>query len=139
MADDNHGSKIVVVPLSTGGPPITTCRSWWQPRRQNMWIRPIAVLPLLCSLGLDAWAAPGVASIDTGYTISKVRTALRDGASYIVASSYEGTVLGISNLSGRQPTATSKRASRDAAGSPACALASGSTAMAGIGTRSIPT
>jgi hypothetical protein len=36
-----------------------------------------------------------VASIDTGYTISKVRTALKDGASYIVASSYEGTVLGI--------------------------------------------
>ena len=37
----------------------------------------------------------GVQSVDTGYTISKVRTALRHGNSYIVASSYEGTLLGM--------------------------------------------
>jgi hypothetical protein len=37
----------------------------------------------------------GVTSIDTGYTISKVRTARRAGGSYIVASSYEGAVMGI--------------------------------------------
>ncbi|MBU2947149.1 outer membrane protein assembly factor BamB family protein [Zobellia uliginosa] len=38
----------------------------------------------------------GVYSIDTGYTISKVRPAVNKNKTYIVASSYEGTVLGIS-------------------------------------------
>jgi len=37
----------------------------------------------------------GVQSVDTGYTISKVRTAMWHGNSYIVASSYEGTLLGL--------------------------------------------
>ena len=35
-------------------------------------------------------------SIETGYTISKVRTAKNKKEAYIVASSYEGTVLGVS-------------------------------------------
>ncbi|MFY0601277.1 MAG: PQQ-like beta-propeller repeat protein [Cyclobacteriaceae bacterium] len=38
----------------------------------------------------------GLYSIETGYTISKVRTAIRDNNQYIVASSYEGTMLGVS-------------------------------------------
>ncbi|WP_282135251.1 hypothetical protein [Seonamhaeicola maritimus] len=38
----------------------------------------------------------GIISIETGYTISKVRTANNSKNSYIVASSFEGTVLGIS-------------------------------------------
>lgn len=37
----------------------------------------------------------GLRSIDTKHTVSKVRTALKDGASYIVASTYEGTLLGV--------------------------------------------
>jgi hypothetical protein len=41
-------------------------------------------------------AAPGLTSIETGYTISTVRTAMDRGTSYIVANSYEGTVMGIS-------------------------------------------
>ncbi len=39
--------------------------------------------------------ASALLSFDTGLTISKVRTAYADGRSYIVASSYEGTVLGM--------------------------------------------
>lgn len=43
-----------------------------------------------------AWAdSPGLRSIDTGYTISKVRTAQWEGKTFIVASSYEGTVLAL--------------------------------------------
>ena len=38
----------------------------------------------------------GLYSIETGYTISKVRTAQNKNSTYIVASSYEGTVLGVS-------------------------------------------
>ncbi len=38
----------------------------------------------------------GLASIETGYTISKVQMATGDAGNYIVASSYEGTLLGIS-------------------------------------------
>ncbi|WPR71405.1 hypothetical protein SLW70_15935 [Flavobacterium sp. NG2] len=34
-------------------------------------------------------------SKDVNYTISKIRTAIKDNKSYIVASSYEGTVLGL--------------------------------------------
>ncbi|AWG23292.1 hypothetical protein FFWV33_18045 [Flavobacterium faecale] len=37
-----------------------------------------------------------VLSIETGYTITKVRTALNKKESFIVASSYEGTVMGVS-------------------------------------------
>ena len=44
-------------------------------------------------LALNTTAQPGLLSIETGYTISKVRTALKDGEPYIVASSYEGCVL----------------------------------------------
>ena len=39
--------------------------------------------------------ARGFTSFETAYTITKVRAAQDRGASYIVASSYEGTVLGI--------------------------------------------
>ena len=39
---------------------------------------------------------PGIISLDTKYTISKVRTAKQGSQTYIVASSYEGTVLGVS-------------------------------------------
>ncbi|WP_346882066.1 hypothetical protein [uncultured Algibacter sp.] len=35
-------------------------------------------------------------SIETAYTISKVRTALKNGKPYIIASSFEGTLLGVS-------------------------------------------
>ncbi|WP_139957419.1 PQQ-binding-like beta-propeller repeat protein [Flavicella sediminum] len=38
----------------------------------------------------------GIVSIETGLTISKVRTAQNRGKSYIVASSYEGTLIGVS-------------------------------------------
>ncbi|MCW2118795.1 PQQ-binding-like beta-propeller repeat protein [Flavobacterium sp. 7A] len=39
--------------------------------------------------------AIAVSTKDVNYTISKIRSAVKDGKSYIVASSYEGTVLGI--------------------------------------------
>ncbi|WP_111708894.1 PQQ-binding-like beta-propeller repeat protein [Lutibacter citreus] len=38
----------------------------------------------------------GFLSFDTGYTISKIRTAQNKATSYIVASSYEGTIIGVS-------------------------------------------
>ncbi|WP_282122091.1 hypothetical protein [Algibacter mikhailovii] len=38
----------------------------------------------------------GITSIDTGYTILNVRTAQNNGKSYIVANTFEGTVLGMS-------------------------------------------
>ena len=41
-------------------------------------------------------ASDGLTSIDTGYTISKVRSAVNREIPYLVASSYEGTVLGVS-------------------------------------------
>lgn len=44
---------------------------------------------------VPALSLSGYESFDTGYTISKVRSAQKGGRSYIVASSYEGTVLGI--------------------------------------------
>ena len=37
-----------------------------------------------------------IVSIETGLTILKVRTAINKGSSYIVANSYEGTLLGVS-------------------------------------------
>ena len=37
-----------------------------------------------------------IVSIETGLTILKVRTAINKGSSYIVASSYEGTLIGVS-------------------------------------------
>ena len=43
----------------------------------------------------DTVQQPGLLSIETGYTVSKVRSALKNGEPYIVASSYEGTILGI--------------------------------------------
>ena len=39
-----------------------------------------------------------IISIETGYTISKVRTAQNTDESYIIGSSYEGTVLGVSHI-----------------------------------------
>ena len=51
---------------------------------------------VLCSLCNVTFASSELVSIDTGAdTISKVRTALRQGQSTIVASSYHGTVLGV--------------------------------------------
>ncbi|BAX81102.1 outer membrane protein assembly factor BamB family protein [Labilibaculum antarcticum] len=41
-------------------------------------------------------SANGITSIETAYTISKVRTAKKDGSTYLLASSYEGTVLAVS-------------------------------------------
>lgn len=52
------------------------------------------VLSTLVSRSVAAQAS-GVLSLDTGYTVSKVRTAHKDGNSYIVASSYEGILLGM--------------------------------------------
>lgn len=42
-----------------------------------------------------ATSPTGVTSIDTKYTMMKVRTAVSNNQSYIVASSYEGTMMGI--------------------------------------------
>ena len=39
---------------------------------------------------------PALFSIETGYTVSKVRTAKNNKGTFIVASSYEGTLLGVS-------------------------------------------
>lgn len=50
------------------------------------------------ALGLTTGAVTAgnaLTSIETGYTISKVRVASRRGRSYIIASSYEGTVMGV--------------------------------------------
>jgi len=56
----------------------------------------VLAMVLLCSLYDVAFASSGLTSIDIGsYTISKVRTALRQRQSTIVASSYHGVVLGI--------------------------------------------
>lgn len=38
----------------------------------------------------------GIVSLETGYTITKVRTAINKTTSYIVATSFEGTVMGVS-------------------------------------------
>lgn len=54
-----------------------------------------AVVFLRCFCSIAA-ASSGLTSIDTGdYTITKVRTALRQGRPYIVASGFHGTVLAI--------------------------------------------
>lgn len=42
------------------------------------------------------YTSNGIVSIETGYTISKVRTAHINGENIIIASSFEGTVLGLS-------------------------------------------
>lgn len=56
----------------------------------------IIITCLVLAGGLTATLnAAGLTSIDTGHTICKVRTASDRAASYIVASTYEGTVLGI--------------------------------------------
>jgi len=61
-------------------------------------------IPLMIAVALTAAIGGGEAaanstgftSIDTGHTICKVRAASQAGTSYIVASSYEGALLGIS-------------------------------------------
>ncbi|NQT85482.1 PQQ-like beta-propeller repeat protein, partial [bacterium] len=59
-------------------------------------MKPAAALVFLFSLCSVAVASSGLTSIDTGaYTTTKVRTALRQGRSTIIASSYHGTVLAI--------------------------------------------
>lgn len=55
-----------------------------------------ALLTALAGGGIASADSTGFVSFETGYTISKVRTAADRGISYIVAASYEGTVLGIS-------------------------------------------
>jgi len=74
--------------------------------RTTKLVQLVLVLLVLCppaapsARGVAANAGASVVlSFDTGYTISKVRTAVKAGASYIVASSYEGTVLAM-NLDG---------------------------------------
>jgi lambda-carrageenase len=54
-----------------------------------------ALAMFICPNVIDA-ESTGIVSIETGYTICKVRTAVDRDGSYIVASSYEGTVLGLS-------------------------------------------
>jgi len=71
---------------------------------RNLWL-PI-MITLSCSrvLGLvvavlfanEMQASDALTSIDTGLTICKVRSAVNGGIPYLVASSYEGTVLGVS-------------------------------------------
>ena len=51
---------------------------------------------LLHSLANELLASDALTSIDTGLTICKVRSAVNRGIPYLVASSYEGTVLGVS-------------------------------------------
>ncbi|WP_206753973.1 MULTISPECIES: hypothetical protein [unclassified Lentimonas] len=51
----------------------------------------ICLVLCLCS----ASAGEALKSIETGHTIMKVRSASADGAPFIVASTYEGTVLGV--------------------------------------------
>jgi len=50
---------------------------------------------LACLAFAGGVATAALTSIDTGYTISKVRAACHDGQSTIVASSYEGTLLAV--------------------------------------------
>ena len=59
-----------------------------------MKIKLLIIITIILS-GMVRAESSGVQSFDTGLTISKVRTAQWHGKSYIVASSYEGTVLGI--------------------------------------------
>ncbi len=61
---------------------------------KNVYILGVTVAALLAS---DTAAAPasGLVSLETGYTIAKVRTARKGGAAFIVASSYEGTLMGL--------------------------------------------
>ena len=54
------------------------------------------VLTTLLGAGIASEQSAGFTSIDTGYTNCKVRSAVHRGIAYIVARSYEGTVLGIS-------------------------------------------
>ncbi|GAA3617220.1 PQQ-binding-like beta-propeller repeat protein [Flavivirga amylovorans] len=59
----------------------------------------ICTLILVCAAQLSmlfAQSSKGVTSIETGYTISLVRTAKANGNTVLVASSYEGTVLAYS-------------------------------------------
>ncbi|UZO82238.1 hypothetical protein NBT05_07115 [Aquimarina sp. ERC-38] len=59
----------------------------------------ISTIILLLSLGnLNAQEIKnnGFYGIETGYTITKVSSALNNGESYIIGNSYEGTLLGIS-------------------------------------------
>ena len=60
------------------------------------------ILAALCAVSPPRAASPGLVSIETGYTICKVRTAVNRGVPTIVASSYEGTVLGLSYEGQRQ-------------------------------------
>lgn len=49
---------------------------------------------MICTGAVQA-EEPGLLSFDTGYTITKVRTAQWSGKSHIISSSYEGTLLGM--------------------------------------------
>lgn len=54
------------------------------------------VFTTLLGAGIVSGQSAGLTSIDTGLSICKVRSAVHRGTAYIVASSYEGTVLGVS-------------------------------------------
>lgn len=64
---------------------------------QAMTLASFAVTGVLSGAVTVHAGAPGLTSFDTGYTITKVRAAQDNGVSYVVASSYEGTVLGLSH------------------------------------------
>jgi len=51
---------------------------------------------LQAQLNKSSLGKKSIVSIDTEYTISKVRTANTKNKRYIVASTYEGTLLGVS-------------------------------------------
>ena len=55
----------------------------------------VVVLSGVLGLGVIQAENPGLISIDTGHTITKLRTAQRDGKTFIVASTYEGRLLGL--------------------------------------------
>ncbi|QBG46445.1 hypothetical protein EGM51_03175 [Verrucomicrobia bacterium S94] len=54
------------------------------------------VLTAVLVITTGAALASAITSIETGHTVSKVRTAQKNGTTYIVASDYDGTVLAIS-------------------------------------------
>jgi hypothetical protein len=59
-------------------------------------MKSVVALGFLKALGSFALAASGLTSIDTGaYTPTKVSTALSKGNSYIVAGTYQGTILAL--------------------------------------------
>lgn len=69
---------------------------------KNSFVLTTLFLSLTCSssqikkFAVNETEKPSVYSIETGYTITKVRTAKNKNKTYVVASSFEGTVLAVS-------------------------------------------